>query len=375
MTEEQRTLQARFRRLAFEKLHSRSLLVDAQPPGPIDDVYRNIMIAEKMNTFLIPEQYGGRALDRVTLSIIMEELGYGCAGFAGIYAQTLHAVSTLLIGGSDAQKALFFPLLLNPEGIAAGFCATEEKSGSDASSFLTTAQSEGDYYILNGAKSPIINAGDARFYIVWANTNSEKGRAGISAFVIPRETSGITFSPYHDKPGLRPVPTATVFLQNVKIPASHLIALPGSGYLLLMQTVDWGRAFVGAIGVGLTRAAIEAAIQYAKTRVILNRPIINNQGVSFILADLSTKLEAARYLVWRACRLIDLDGDYTIASSMAKLFSSELAVRATSEGMLIMGQKGYHRPSLMEKYQRDAQALRIVEGTTQIQKMIISSQL
>ena len=355
LTEEQKTLQTGFRRLAFEKLQPRSLLVDAQPPGPIDDVYRNIITETTLNAFLIPEQYGGRALDGVTLSIIMEELGYGCAGFAGIYAQTLHAVSTLLIGGSDAQKTRFLPLLLNPEGVAAGFCATEDKSGSDASSFVTTAQLEDDYYILNGAKKPIINAGDARFYIIWANTDWGKGRAGISAFVIPRGT--------------------TVFLHNVRIPASHLIALPGSGYLLLMQTVDWGRAFVGAVGVGLTRAALEVAIHYAKKRVILNRPIIKNQGISFILAELSTKLEAARYLVWRACRLIDLDEDYTIASSMAKLFSSELAVRATSEGMLIMGQKGYQRPSLMEKYQRDAQALRIVEGTTQIQKMRIASQL
>jgi alkylation response protein AidB-like acyl-CoA dehydrogenase len=161
----------------------------------------------------------------------------------------------------------------------------------------------------------------------------------------------------------------------VAVPTSGLIGVPGSGYLLLSQTLDLGRAFFGAICVGLARAALEEAIQFAKERVILGRPIMRNQGIGFVLAELATDLEAARLLVWRACRLMDLNQDYSQASSMAKLSASEVAVRAAAEGIQILGQKGYVEGSPMDKYQRDAQALRITEGTSQIQKMIIASQL
>ncbi|MEI7637625.1 MAG: acyl-CoA dehydrogenase family protein, partial [Syntrophus sp. (in: bacteria)] len=230
-------------------------------------------------------------------------------------------------------------------------------------------------FTLNGAKNPIINGAHGRFYVVWASSDRERGRAGINTFIIPGETPGLAFSPYHDKPGLRTTPTATVFLKDVYIPEENRIGPVGSGYLLLMQILDWGRALSGALAVGLARTAIEEAIRFAKQRVILKRPIIKNQGIGFLLAELVTELEAARTLVWRACRLVELDRDHTVASSMAKLYASELAARATTEGILILGQSGYRRPSLMDKLQRDAQALRIAEGTSQIQKVIISSQL
>ena len=375
LTEEQIELKNRFHRLAKEKIQPRSLQIDAKKPGGIDKEYLKIIAKENLNAFIIPEHYGGKPCDRVTLSLIMEELSSGCAGFAGIYAQTLHAVSTLLISEAYEQKKTFLPLLLQPAGAAAGFCVTEDKSGSDTSSFATTAHLEDNHFVLNGSKNPVINAGNAAFYVVWANNDTKKGRAGINAFIIPQEISGITFSSYHDKPGLRTAPTATIFFKEATVPKSNLIAPPGSGYLLLMETIDWGRAFVGAIGVGLARAAIEESINYAKSRIILKHPIIKNQGISFTLSELATDLEAARLLVWKACRLMELNMDYAIASSMAKLFASELAVRATNEGMLILGQRGYKRPSLMDKYQRDAQALRIVEGTSHIQKLIIASQL
>ena len=375
LTEKQIELRNKFHSLAREKLQPLSLQIDAKKPGGIDKAYLKIMAEENLNAFIVPVQYGGKPCDHVTLSLIMEELGYGCGGFAGIFAQTLHAASALLIGGSPDQKKTFLPLLLKPAGAVASFCVTEEKSGSDTSSFATTAHLENDHYILNGSKSPIINAGNAAFYIVWANTDTKKGRAGINAFIIPRGTPGMSFSPHHNKPGVRTAPTATIFLKDATVPKSNLIASPGSGYLLLMQTIDWGRAFVGAIAVGLARAAIEESINNAKSRIIRKRPIIKNQGISFTLSELATDLEAARLLVWKASRLMELNMDYTKASSMAKLFASELAVRATSEGVLILGQRGYKRPSLMDKFQRDAQALRIIEGTSHIQKLIIASQL
>lgn len=371
---EQKKLQQKIHNRAV-KLHPLSLEVDRAGPGPIHKAYLRIIAEENLNAFIIPEEYGGRPLDQLTLSLVTEEIGYGCAGLASVYAATVHAVSAFLIGGSPEQKKTFLPLLLESEGAVASCCITEEKGGSDTASFKTTARREGDHYILSGAKVPIINGGDAVFYVVWASSDTGRGRAGINAFIIPRGTPGVSVSGYHDKPGLRCAPTVTVSLHDVAVPKENLIGLPGSGYLLLMQTLDWGRAFFGAICVGLARAALEEAIAFAKKRVVVNRTIIKNQGVSFILAELATEIDAARLLVWRACRLMDLNKDYTRESSMAKLFASEAAARATSEGMMILGQSGYLEPHLMAKFQRDAQGLRILEGTSQIQKMIIASQL
>lgn len=375
LSAEQKALQKRFRKLAEETLHPLSLRIDAEKPGPIDKAYLKIIAEENLNAFIIPEEYSGKPLDRLTLSLVTEEIGYGCAGLASIYAATVHAVSSFLIGGSKEQKQAFLPLLLNAKGEVASCCITEEKGGSDTSSFSTMARLEGDHYILNGSKVPIFNADSPAFYVVWASSDMGRGRAGINAYIIPRQTPGITVSAYHDKPGLRCAPTSEVFFNEVIIPKSNLIGLPGSGYLLLMQTLDWGRAFFGAICVGVARAALEEAIQFARKRVILNRPIVKNQGVSFLLAELATEIDAARLLVWRACRLMDLNMDYTRESSMAKLFASEVAARMTNEGMLILGQKSYVSPTLMAKFQRDAHALRILEGTSQIQKMIIASQI
>lgn len=372
---EQKELQQRFRQLAQERLHARSLEVDAEPPGPIHPAYLEFIGTEDLNSFIIPEEYGGRPLDRVSLSLVTEELGFGCAGLASVYAATVHAVSAILIGGSHEQKREFLPQLLGPSGKVASCCITEPKGGSDTSSFSTTARLAGDHYLLNGSKVPILNVGNASFFLVWASGDTGSGRAGINAFLVPRNAPGISIGAYHDKPGLRCASTSTLFLNDVAVPRSNLIGLPGSGYLLLMQTLDWGRAFFGAICVGLARAALEASIDFAKERTVSNRPIMEHQGVSFTLAELATEIDAARLLVWRACRLMDLKMDYTRESSMAKLFASEAAVRATGEGMQLLGQQGYAQPHLMAKWQRDALAFRILEGTNRIQKMIIASQL
>jgi len=375
LAEEQKDLQQRMRRLAVERLRPASIRVDAAKPGPVDDEYRRIISEEHLNAFIVPAEFGGREVDHVTLSVITEEIGYGCAGMASIYAATVHAASALLIGASREQKETFLPMLLKPDGEVACCCITEEKGGSDTSSFTTTARRGNGGYIINGSKVPIINAGSGAFHVVWAGGETGRGRAGINTFLIPRDTPGVTFGPYHDKPGLRCAPTAAVHFKDVAVPKTNLVGLPGSGYLLLMQTLDWGRAFFGAICVGLAKAALEDIILFSKNRVILNRPIIRNQGIRFILAELATEIDAARLLVWRACRLMDLNMDFSRESSMAKLFAAETAARTTNEGMLILGKKGYLGPSPMAKYQRDAQALRILEGTSQIQKMIIAGQL
>ncbi|OPL13319.1 MAG: hypothetical protein AVO39_03345 [delta proteobacterium MLS_D] len=375
LSEHQRELQQKFRETGELRLRPVAAEIDRAAPGPLDRRFLDILGSEGLISLLVPEEYGGQHVDAITLAVIIEELGWASTDFAAVFQSTFHAVKTILVGGSPEQKKRFLKELLAPSGRVAAFCPTEEQGGSDSSSFRTTARLSGDRYILNGEKTPVINAGSAAFYIVWANMDTDRGRSGINAFVVPGDTPGVTCGPYYDKSGHRGVPIATVTFDNVEVPKENLIGAPGSGYLLLMQTVDSGRAFVGASCVGLARAALEIALEHAKKRTIKSRPIISNQGVSFSLADLLTHLEAARLLVWKACELMNAGLDHSAASAMAKLFASELAVHATSEGMLILGQKSMHRSALMEKFQRDAQLTRIVEGTSHIQKAVIASQL
>ncbi len=375
LSTEQKRAELKFRHLAKKKLHPLSLKIDAEEPGPIDPAYLEILAEEDLNAFLVPKEYGGRPLDFVTLSLVVEELGYGCAGFASIYGATLHAVSALLIGGSHDQKAAYLPLLLGHQGRPAGCCITEAKGGSHTSSFSTIANPDGENYVINGTKSPVINAGYAAFYVVWANTNTGRGRGDINAFIVPGGAPGISIGQYHDKLGLRCAPSAPVSFKDVMVHKSDMVGSPGSGYPLLMQSLDWGRALLSAICVGVAKAAFDETTAFAKQRSIRDKPIIKNQGIGFSLADYATDICAARLLVWRACRMMDRNVHYTREASMAKLFSSRMAAGITSDGMLIMGQAAHTGPNLLAKFQRDAQVLRILEGTDHIQKMIISSQI
>jgi len=375
LTTEQKRAELHFVRLAKKKFYPLSLKIDSQAPGPIDPAYLAILVDEDLNALLVPEEYGGRPLDFVTLSLVMEGLGYGCAGFASLYCVTMHAVSALLIGGSHEQKAAYLPLLLGHRGGLAGCCITEEKGGSDTTRFATTANADGDNYIINGTKSPVLNAGYAAFYVVWANTGTGRGRGDINAFIVPGDAQGISIGPYHDKPGLRCAPTATVSFTNVKVHKSDMIGPPGSGYPLLVQSLDGARSLFSAICVGVAKAAFDMTTSFAKQRAIRNKPIIRNQGIGFSLADQATDICAGRLLVWRVCRMMDRNVHYTKEASMAKLFASRMASRIAGEGMLMMGQVAHTNPNLMAKFQRDAQALRLIEGTDHIQQMIISSEL
>jgi len=374
LTNEQKELQQKFHDISVSQLRPLGLDLDQAEPNPLDSRILNVIGREQLNNLVIPEAYGGKELDAVTMAIIIEELAWGCKDVASVYMATVHAIKTVLIGGSQEQKEKFLLPMLSVLGSVASFCATEEKGGSDSSFFLTTSRSRNNAYVINGVKNPVINAGSSSFYVVWANMNSSKCRAGIDAFVVPAASGGIVVGPYHSKLGERGAPTAQISFNDVMVSDKNLIGPPGSGYILLMQVVDFGRALVAAASVGLARAALEMAIEYAKERTIKNRSIISNQGISFTLAELATEIEAARLMVWKACRLIDLCQDYTTVAAMAKLFASEVAIKATSEGLLILGHKGIYNDSLMGKLERDAHVTRITEGTTQIQKAVIANQ-
>jgi len=221
----------------------------------------------------------------------------------------------------------------------------------------------------------VINGGVARFVSLFAATDPKNKKGGMMAFVVPSSTPGMSVGAVRNKMGIRYANTVRLNFSDLVLGEDHVIGRPGSAYLLLMQTFDRGRSLAGAIGVGIARAAFECALKYSKERVQFGRPVFSNQGVSFTLTDLATKIEAARMLVWKACWLIDRDQDYTMASSMAKIAGSRVAVEASSAAMEICGGSGYLVGHPVEKYLRDARVLPLIEGTDNIQKTVIASLL
>ncbi|HZK19018.1 MAG TPA: acyl-CoA dehydrogenase family protein, partial [Clostridia bacterium] len=239
----------------------------------------------------------------------------------------------------------------------------------------TLAEKHGDGWSISGTKEFVINGGIASFTTLFATTNPKKRRSGITAFILPHDTPGIRKGIVRRKMGIRYAHTARLVLNKASVSDEMVIGKQGSAYLLLMQTFDRGRALAGAIGVGLARAAYEYALQYSKERHQFGKPIFNQQSIAFNLADLLVEIEAARLLVWKACWLIDNDLDYTIPSSMAKIAGSSIAQKATATAMDICGGKAYLTDSPVEKYLRDARVLSLIEGTNNIQRAVIASQI
>jgi len=257
----------------------------------------------------------------------------------------------------------------------ASFCLTEREAGSDAGALKTTAKKVGSEYVINGSKCFISNAGIASLYVVFANSNPDKGMRGISAFIVPRETPGLTIGKVEDKMGQRASNTAEVIFEDVKVPEENLLGKEGIGFIIAMKTLDKTRAPVGAAGVGVARAALQYAIDYAKTRIQFGKPIALFQHIGFQIAQMAMEINAARYLVWHAAWLLDQGKPCGKESAMAKAYGSDVAMRVTTEALQILGGYGYMKDYPMEKLMRDAKLLQIYEGTNEIQRMVISREV
>jgi len=323
----------------------------------------------------IPAEYGGAGVDYLTAAIVSEELGAGCAGMTVVAGTTWLAVISIMLVGSEEQKERYLPRICEPAGKLAALASTEAEAGSDISAMETLAVRTGDSYVLNGRKHYITNAGLADFYVVFATTNPSKRHAGINAFIVDGDSSGLSVGRTEDKMGLRASRNAELVLEDVEVPAGNLLGEEGTGFLVLMQTLDTSRPCLGAISVGLARAAYEAALSYARQRRQYGRLLIENQGVSFMLADMATAIDAARLLTWRAAWLTDQGMDSTKASSMSKVIATETAESVCSKAMDLSGAVGYSKDLPLEKYLRDAKAMSIYEGANLIQRIIISSAL
>jgi acyl-CoA dehydrogenase len=284
------------------------------------------------------------------------------------------AYTPIIIYGTDEQKKKFLTPQTKKMSFAS-FCLTEREAGSDAGSMKTRAEKVGKEYIINGSKCFISNGKIAGFYVVFANSNPEKGMRGLSSFIVPRETPGLIIGKEEDKMGHRASNTVELTFEDMKIPEENLLGKEGIGFIIAMKTLDKTRAPVGAAGVGVARAALEYAIEYAKNRRQFGKPIALFQNTSFKIAQMAMEINAARHLVWHAAWLMDEGKPCGKESAMAKAFGSDVAMKVTTECVQILGGYGYMKDYPMEKLMRDAKLLQIYEGTNEIQRLVISREI
>lgn len=377
LTREQKRWVQRVKLIVEQDINPHALELDQKSDDQFDWSLVNILAYHNLICPTIPQEYGGLGLNHLTAALILEEIAAGCAGAAAVVAANTHACSPIILAGSKQQKELFLPLLASTKPVLASFALTEPQAGSDVEAISTLAHVEGAEYVLNGRKDFVLNASTATFLSVFAATNSGNKRTSLRAFIIPSSSPGLIIGENRQKIGIRYANTSEVILDKVRVPENHVIGgdRAGSGYLLLTQTFDRGRALVGAIAVGVARAAFELALEFAKERVQFGKPIIRHQAIAFSLAEMATKIEMARLITWKACWLIDQDQDYTTASSMAKLVTSQVAQEVTGMAADILGGRGYLANTRIDMLVRDARVLNTIEGTNNIQKAIIASLL
>lgn len=323
----------------------------------------------------IPEQYGGSGMDFTSYIIAIHELSKVSATVGVILSvHTSVGTNPILYYGNEAQKQKYVPKLASGEYLGA-FCLTEPSAGSDAASLKTRAVKSGDDYILNGSKVFITNGGEADTYIVFASTNPDLGSKGISAFIVDKNTPGLVIGKDEQKMGLHGSRTVQLTFEDMKVPSENLLGEEGQGFKIALGNLDVGRIGIAAQALGIAEAALEAATDYAKERRQFGKPIASQQGVGFKLADMATAVEAAKLLIYRAAQLRQHGKKCGKEASMAKLFASKTAVDVTIEAIQVFGGYGYTEDYPVERYFRDAKVTEIYEGTSEIQRLVISKQL
>jgi acyl-CoA dehydrogenase len=325
-----------------------------------------------MNTH-VAEEYGGPGLDYLSGCLIEEEMGWGCSGIGTSLMANGLASAPVSQGGSEQVKKKYLGMLSEAPKLAS-FCLTEPDAGSDVSGMKTTATKKGDKYVINGSKCFITNGGYADWYTVYAKTDKDAGHRGISAFVVPKDDT-VTVDKKEDKLGQRASNTATITFNETEIPAENLLGEENHGFKLAMMTLDRTRPGVAAMAVGIARAALEFAADYSKERVQFGVPIAMHQAVAFMIADMATKVEAARLLVWNSAVLLDQGKRNTLAASHAKRFAADSAMEVTTDAVQVYGGYGFIKEYPVEKLMRDAKIMQLYEGTSQIQRLVIAKEL
>jgi len=323
----------------------------------------------------VPEEYGGAGMDNICYAIAMEEIARACASTAVILSvNNSLACAPILSFGSEEQKRKYLIPLATGELLGC-FGLTEPEAGSDAGSQKTTAVRDGSHYVLNGTKNFITNATEADTCVLFAMTDREKKQKGITAFILDMKSEGITVGKKEVKLGICASATASIILEDVKIPAANRLGNEGEGFKIAMHTLDGGRIGIAAQAIGIARASLEDSLAYAKERKQFGQSIASFQAIQWMLADMATEIDAARMLTYRAAWRKDRNLRYTRESAMAKLYASEAAMRASVKGIQIHGGYGYIREYPAERHFRDAKITEIYEGTSEIQRLVIASDL
>jgi butyryl-CoA dehydrogenase len=324
---------------------------------------------------MVPEKWGGAGMDALSYAVALEEIARACASTAvAMSVQSSLVAAPILKEGTDDQRARWLPDLAAGRKIGC-FALSEPEAGSDAKAQRTRAVRDGAGWVLNGTKNFITNAPVADLAIVLATTDPTKGGRGITAFLVPMDSPGLTLGPADDKLGIRGAPSAQVFLADCAVGDDARLGPEGDGFKIAMRALDGGRIGIAAQALGIARAAFEDAVRYARERKTFGQPIAEHQAIQFKLADMRTEIEAARMLLWRAAVKKDSGGAYSTEASMAKLFASEVANRAAKEAVQIFGGYGYLRDYPAERHFRDAKITEIYEGTSEIQRLVIASAL
>lgn len=370
LTEEQLAVREAAREFAQTELLPGVIERDSAAKFPKDQVRK--MGELGFLGMMVDPKYGGGGMDTVSYAVAMEELSKIDAS-----ASVCMSVNNSLVlwglekYGSDTQKRKYIPSLATGENLGA-FCLSEPEAGSDATSQHTTAKLRDDHYILNGTKNWITNGNSASVYLVIAQTDPSKGHKGISVFIVERGWEGFVVGKKEDKLGIRGSDTHSLMFTDVKVPLENRIGDEGFGFTYAMQTLNGGRIGIAAQALGIAAGAYELALAYSKERKTFGKPICDHQAIQFKLADMATQIEAARLLVYKAAWLKDQGEDYALASAMAKLYASEVAMSVTVEAVQIHGGYGYVKEYHVERLMRDAKITQIYEGTSEIQRIVVS---
>ncbi|MFC3886387.1 acyl-CoA dehydrogenase [Bacillus songklensis] len=323
----------------------------------------------------VSEEYGGAGLDFMSYIIAIHEISKISAAVGVILSvHTSVGTNPIIYFGTEEQKKKYVPKLASGQYLGA-FCLTEPNAGSDAANLKTRAEQKENHYVLNGSKVFITNGGEADTYIVFASTDPSKGRKGISAFIVEKGTPGFIIGKDEHKMGLNGSRTTQISLEDCLVPKENLLGTEGEGFKIAMANLDAGRIGIAAQSLGIAEAALEEAVSYAKTRIQFGKPIAAQQGIAFKLADMATSVEAAKLLTYQAAYLRSQNIPCRKQASMAKLFASSTAMNAATEAIQVLGGYGYTKDYPAERYFRDAKVCEIYEGTSEIQRIVISKQL
>ena len=371
LTEEQLMIQTMVRDLARNEFAPKAMERDKTKEFPADNLKKLGELG--LMGMMVPPEYDGSGADTISYVLALSEVAYACAATAVVMSVHNSIVcESILRSGTEDQKKQYLPRLASGE-ILGAFALTEPNAGSDPSRQTTKAVFEGDSYVLNGTKRFTTTGKNAGLVIVTAKTDEAARHKGISAFLIERDTPGLTVGPLEDKMGLRASDTADLIFEDCRVPSENRLGNEGDGFLIAMTGLDGGRIGIAAQSLGVAQAAFDAAVQYAREREQFGRTISKFQGLRWMIADMATEIEAARLMMLSAAEMKDNGENYTLQASMAKLFASEMVNRITAKAIQIHGGYGFTKEYPVERFYRDARVFTIYEGTSEIQRVVISN--